>query len=272
MHKKIIAIVFLLILLLAGNCSFAVDYDHNEEKYQLIIEDDADLLSSSEEDLLKETMVKLTEYGNIIFKSINVNNSTAANYAKSYYNGRFGRQSGTVFLIDMKTRKIYIFSNGANYNLVTNSKAEIITDNIYTYATDKEYYECAKKAFEQIYTVLQGGKIAEPMKYISNAVLAVMVSLFINFAIFKIATNNSKANGTEQIKECEKYLEHTAPTATKTGQHKEYSPQSSSSGGSRRPVAGGGRRRPAVAEEATASKETETQILKDYAFLFFIFA
>ena len=276
MRKKIMVLIILLIVLLAGSSSFAIDYNYNSidvnelnkrindittktsgitEKYgeyQLIIEDDADLLNSSEELLLKESMIKLTEYGNIIFKSIDKNTTSTASYAKSYYNNRFGKQSGTVFLIEKKKKKIYIFSNGDNYTKVTDSKAETITDNIYEYATDKEYYKCAKKAFEQILTVIEGGKIAEPMKYISNAVLAVMISLFINFAIFKLATNNSKANGTEQIKECERFLEHTPPVVTKVGQHREYSPQSSSSGG------GGGRRwrrRPeAEVAVATASK------------------
>ena len=168
----------------------ANSYNQNTGDYQLIIEDDANLLTGSQKELLEEDMAKLTEYGNIIFKSINTNSTTADSYAKSYYNGKFGKQSGTLFLIDMKNRKIYIFSNGENYNKITDAKAETITDNIYELATDKKYYECAKEAYKQILTVLEGGKIAEPMKYISNAVLAVMVALFINFAIFKIATNN----------------------------------------------------------------------------------
>ena len=219
-------------------------YDQNNGEYQLIIEDDANLLSASEKESLRKDMAKLTEYGNIIFKSINTNSTSAASYAKSYYNGRFGRQSGTVFLIDMDNRKIYIFSNGDNYTKITESKAETITDNIYQYATDKEYYECAKKAYEQILTVLEGGKIAEPMKYISNAVLAVMVSLFINFAIFKLATNNAKATGNEQIKECERFFEHTTPIVNKVGTRRVYSPVSdSSSGGGSSGGGGGGRRR-----------------------------
>ena len=221
----------------------ANSYNQNTGDYQLIIEDDANLLTGSQKELLEEDMAKLTEYGNIIFKSINTNSTTADSYAKSYYNGRFGKQSGTLFLIDMKNRKIYIFSNGENYNKITDAKAETITDNIYELATDKKYYECAKEAYKQILTVLEGGKIAEPMKYISNAVLAVMVALFINFAIFKIATNNKKASGNEQIKECERNFEHTTPVVTRTGSHRVYSPQSDSSSGGGSSGGGGGRRR-----------------------------
>ena len=212
-------------------------------EYQLVIEDDANLLTDSEEKSLSEVMAPLTEYGNIVFKSINTNNTTAASYAKSLYNGRYGKQSGSLFLIDMKNRKIYIFSNGENYNKITDAKAETITDNIYEYASDKKYYECAKEAYKQMLTVLEGGKIAEPMKYISNGVLAVMISLFINFAIFKLATNNKKASGNEQIKECERFFQHTTPVVTKTGTHRVYSPPSSSSGGGSSGGGGGGGRR-----------------------------
>ena len=274
MRKKKVLVMFVLGILLAGTMSFAKynnttssssKYNTNtldssltsgrgltssstvsqtNGEYQLIIEDDANLLTGSEKELLEKDMAKCTEYGNIVFKSINTNTTTADSYAKSYYNGRYGSQSGTLFLIDMKNRKIYIFSNGENYKKITSEKAETITDNIYQYATDKKYYQCAKEAYKQILTVLEGGKIAEPMKYISNGVLAVMVSLFINFAIFKIATNNRKASGNEQIKECERFLEHTPPVATKTGTHRVYSPpSSSSSGGSSGGGGGGGGRR-----------------------------
>lgn len=224
-------------------------YLNNETNYELVIEDDADLLTESEEKKLYGNMLNLTKYGNIIFKSINKNTYYSTDeYAKSFYNNRYGSKSGTVFLIDMSKRKIYVFSNGGNYNIITNSKAETITDNIYKLATKKEYYECAKQAFEQINTLLEGGKIAEPMKYISNIVIALMISLLINFAIFKIATKNRKASNSELIKECEKMLEHTEPEVNKTGSHRVYSPIDHGSsggggGGGRWPVDGGGGRR-----------------------------
>ena len=263
MRKKIITILFILVILMTGNMSYAsyntttsTAITQTSGEYQLIIEDDANLLTGSQKELLEEDMAKLTEYGNIIFKSIKTNTKTTASYAKSYYNGRFGSRSGTLFLIDMDNRKIYIFSNGENYNKITDSKAETITDNIYELATDKKYYECAKEAYNEILIVLEGGKIAEPMKYISNGVLAVMIALFVNFAIFKIATNNKKASRNEQIKECESLFEHTTPVATKTGSHRVYSPRSSSSGG------GGGRRRRRWRPEAEVAVATASSLTK----------
>jgi len=264
MHKKILSLILVLVVLFTNPMCYAVDETNttstNNKKYQLIIEDDADLLTESEETALKAEMNKLTEYGNIIFKSINTNpNYSTDAYAKKYYNSRFGSQSGTVFLIDMYKRNIYIFSNGNNYNTITNEKAEVITDNIYTYASKKQYYKCASEAFSQIYTLLQGGKIAEPMKYISNAVIAVMLALLINFAIFKVATRNKAATGNEQIKECERFFEHSTPTVKQTGEHREYSPVDTGS-------SGGGRRilwRPEAAEEAGGRRRwRRSQLLK----------
>ena len=81
---------------------------------------------------------------------------------------------GTVFLIDMSQRYIYIFSDGNNYKMITRAKSETITDNVYKYAVKEQYYQCAEKAYNQMYTVLEGGKIAEPMKYISNTLLSLM--------------------------------------------------------------------------------------------------
>ncbi len=250
MHKKIILyIVFLMLVLTnticyASNMQNSISQNTNGE-YKVIIEDDAYLLNAKEKNELYNIMKKLTEYGNILFKTISINYDTTERYAKNYYYNMCGNESGTVFLIDMDERMIYIYSNGKNYETITTEKAEIITDNIYQYATDKEYFKCASEAYSQIYTLLQGGKIAEPMKYISNAILAVMIALFSNFAIFKLATKNKKVSKDELILECERFFEHTTPEATKTGEHSEYSPvSSSSSGGTRKQsVVGSSRRR-----------------------------
>lgn len=260
---KITTIVFLIIMFVNTACYAMAIVDANSNystyskeennssnsKYKVLIEDNANLLTTSEKNQLKTQMQILTKYGHIGLITINQNSQGSTDrFAESYYKSKFNNDSGTIFVIDMKYRKIYIYSRGSNYQTITSSRAETITDNIYQYATKKQYYTCAKKAFEQINTLLEGGKIAEPMKNISNVVLSLMIALLVNFVIFKVATRNKAASEKEQIAECERFFEHTSPEATKTGSHREYSPQSSggsSGGGGRRrsEVAGGGRRR-----------------------------
>lgn len=142
----------------------------------------AELLTNEEEQKLMERMKPLTEYGNIAFISSNngVYHSTSV-LADSVYHQMFGTQSGTIFLIDMYNREIYVFSDGSNYNIITKSKAYLITDNVYRYATNEEYYKCADEAFKQINTLLDGKKILEPMRYITNVLIAITVAFFSTF-------------------------------------------------------------------------------------------
>lgn len=251
MHKKLLISFLILISILANSIiCYAVEKENinaeSNNRYQVIIEDDANLLTKEEKAILYQDMEKLTEYGNIIFKSINKNPYLSTKtYASKYYHEKFNTQSGTVFLVDMQERYVYIFSDGKNYNTITTNKAEIITDNIYKYATNKQYYKCAQEAYSQIHTLLKGEKIAEPMKYISNAVISIMISLLANFAIFKFATKNKSARHIEHIEECECYLEYTQPEVEQTGEHGVYSPIQTSSGVGRKQwtvAVGGGRK------------------------------
>ena len=138
----------------------------------------------------------------------------------------------------MDKRKIYIFSDGANYKIITTSKANTITDNIYTLASDEKYYYCADKAFEQIGTLLGGGKIMEPMKHASNVVIALTIAAFINFFIAIANSSLKAASNKEILAKCKIDFKIGEITGTKTGTHRVYSPQSS--GGSSGGGGGGG--------------------------------
>lgn len=209
--------------------------------HTLLIEDDAKLLTEEEVKKLKEKMKPLTKYGHIVFKSISTNPKySTKEFANDYYYSKFGNESGTIFIIDMDKRMIYIVSAGENYKHITDSKADIITDNIYKYATRKEYYECAEKAFEQIGIVLDGGKIAEPMRHASNVVIAIVLAFFINFFIVLNASKLKKASNSEVLKNCDIAFEAGNVDGRKTGTHKVYSPPSSSSSGGSSGGGGGG--------------------------------
>ena len=199
--------------------------------YRVIVEDDANLLTEDELKRLRDEMIALTEYGHIAFKTISENHTTAESYASDYYHEKFGTDSGTLLLIDMDNRYIYIFSDGENYNVITTGKANIITDNIYQYASDEKYYDCASVGFSQVNTLLNGGKIAEPMRHISNILIALTLAFFINFIIVLVNTNIKKAKAKEVLKTCSIDFNIGEVSAHKTGTHSVYSPQSSSSSG-----------------------------------------
>lgn len=244
MNKKGFKVIFVLYLILFSFSNVKAltvePYINETTNYKVIIEDDAKLLSNDEINKLKEEMIPLTEYGNIAFKTIEENSYSTATYAANYYHDMFSTESGTLFLIDMDNRMIYIFSDGENYNFITTGKANIITDNIYTYATEEKYYECASGAVKQIHTVLSGGKIAEPMRYISNILISITCAFFINFIVILVNTSIKKAKNKEILDNCSISFNVGEVRAEKTGQHREYSPRSSSSSGGSSGGGGGG--------------------------------
>ena len=217
-----------------------VEENNKAYKYQVVIADNADLLTPEEENRLYDQIVPLSEFGNIVFASTREGIQSTQSYAQDYYHSRFGSDSGTLFLIDMGTREIYIFSDGNNYNIITSNKAYIITDNVYRYATNGDYYLCASEAFEQIGLLLNGHKIAEPMRYISNTFIALSIAAFINFFIVMNKSRLKKSSEKEIIRNCKVKFDIGEINVAKTGTKKVYRPPSSSSGGSSGGGGGGG--------------------------------
>lgn len=150
---------------------------------EAIVRDDADLFSETEEQKLIERLKTALPYGGAAIVTTNHNSSTTSYYAESSYRQYFGTSSGTLFLMDMDNRYLQFFSDGSNYNVLTESKTNEISDNVYTYASRGDYFKCADMAFEQVTTVLSGGRIVTPMRYVTNAISAIGVVLMVNIWI-----------------------------------------------------------------------------------------
>ena len=92
-------------LLLNGSITCKAEaktYTNKSTGYQVIVEDDANLLTDEEETTLGKEMAPITTYGSVAFKSIDYNPYySTEDYIRSYYRDTFGSTSATVFLIDM---------------------------------------------------------------------------------------------------------------------------------------------------------------------------
>ena len=199
---------------------------------KIVIEDEAELLTPEQIKSLKEKMEPITEYGNVAFKTINNNNTSTEYYAQEYFYSLFNDgEDAVLFLIDMDNRIIYMYSDGdIHRKYITNSKSKIITDNAYKYASNQDYYGCASTVFEQTYTVLEGGKIAEPMRHASNIVIAIVVAFFINFLIVLGASKIKSVRKEEILKNCDNEFSLTNLEGKRSGTRRKYSPISESSG------------------------------------------
>ena len=214
-----------------------------ETEYRLVLADKADLLTDAQERELADAMYDITAYGHAGFLSVQENSFSAEQCAREYYREWFGTQSGTLFLIDMDNRMLWIHSDGAVYKVITNAYADTITDNVYRKASGGDYLACASEGFGQILTLLEGERIAQPMKYISNGLLAMILALLLNFGLVCRLTCLKKPGRRERLRNVKIHFSATEPVAEFAYESKVYDPvssDSSSSGGSSRSSGGGG--------------------------------
>lgn len=199
--------------------------------YRVELIDNANLLTDEEEAKLIEVMKPITAYGNVAFitNDYATYRGSAEECARESYLELFGTDSGTVFLIDMYTRYIWIHSDGEVYKTINTNYANTITDNAYKLATNKQYYNCAVKVFEQIITLLEGGRIAQPMKYICNAILGLIIALSLNFTWMAILAYCKRPKNKEILANIPHSFEYGVPRFKHTHTTKEKT----SSGGGR---------------------------------------
>lgn len=231
---------FLMALLLFACPVFADSlYTNPETGYEVFAADDANLLTEEELASIEKAMEPVTAYGNAVFKTVSENSSSTRAYAERYYESLFGNESGTLFVIDMDNRYLYIHNTGSVSRLVTSGQCDIITDNIYTYASDGDYAGCAAAAYQQLFQLLEGGRIAQPMKYICNLLLAVILALLINYALVRAYSAGKKPSGSQLLSGIYASYSLRDTHADFSHQTKVYSPRSSGGGG--RSGGGGGR-------------------------------
>ena len=217
-------------------------YENPDTGYRALIEDQAELLTKGDCQRLLESMKKITAYGNTAFLTTNTNSGSTEKFARDSYRRLFGTDSGTVFVIDMDNRNIWIFSDGAVYKVITKAYANTITDNVYRYASKEDYYYCAAEAFYEINKLLEGQKIGRPMKYISNALLAMILSLLANFGLIIVFTRLRKPREDVTLAHIHRKLVYSNIVGTYSYQTKIYDPVShgSSEGGGGGGRSGGG--------------------------------
>ena len=202
-------LVLLMVLPLSAFASEA-----EESGYRAVIDDEADLLTAAEEESLHAVMERILPYGNAAFVSVDTNDTTTERLAERKFMEFFGDTSGALLIIDMHNRYIQLIADGAVYKTVNKTRCNEITDNIYRYASQQEYYTCAVKAFEQVTRLLEGGRIAAPFRYVTNAFLALALALLGNYALMSLQ-RRKKVNPENALKV--KVVVNTAGSLVKAG-------------------------------------------------------
>lgn len=188
-------ILFLGLLCLFPQRAMAEDnyYENLRTGYFAVICDVDDLLSVEEETELLSQMEKVTEFGSVCYYLTEQDMGQSDLYAEHIFTGVFGEDKVNAVLFYIDKHYTYIYSDGNIYKKITKKKAEIITDNVYEYAVDEDYFGCGMKAFDQIFNLLEFGRVPQPMKHICN----LLISLILGFLIcyLWVIKSNEHAEG-----------------------------------------------------------------------------
>ena len=219
-----------------------LEYSNPDTGFRAVVIDELGLMTSAEQEQLLEDMKAITKYGNAAFWSTDTYTSQEVEQARLKRRELFGLTSGTIFVVNMGVRKISLQNYGYIESLLPSSYANTITNNVRNYATRKDYYGCASRAFSQVLTLMEGNRIAQPMKYMSNASIALMLGLMIMLLqVFRHASSFTRPNVRTLIAaSAAGALSVFALNAVVTGSERKYSPPSSSSGSSCSSCSSGG--------------------------------
>ena len=227
--KRILtAFVFCLILSASTIpvCASAVSASNEETGYVYVLDDSADFLTDSQENSLQKQLYDLTAYCNVAFVTTTEHSkSSTEDFAADYFDDVFGpHANGTIFVIDRCLNEIYLYSDGQAHKIITNSRARSITDNTYT----------------QIETLMQGKRIAEPMRYLCSALLAIVAALFLNLFFALWSSRSHKADRRQVMTGLYAQMQINNPRTQFINQTRTYSPVSSGSSGGGHSGGGGG--------------------------------
>lgn len=219
-------------------------YVNPDTGWQVVVEDRADLLEPEQIQELSRIMEPVTAYGHAAFVTIFQNTDSTEQFARSYYHDRFGADSGTIFVIDINRRNVWIHSDGAVWQVITTANANTVADNVYRYASKGDYYQCGAEAFRQILALLEGKRIPRPMKYISNAFLALILALLANYGLVIWSARLHKPGEKALLASIDRKFAYRNLQASHTSQTRTYDPASGGGGhhGGRGGGGGGGGR------------------------------
>ena len=146
---------------------------------------------------VNDEMQKFTKYGKAAFVTTSDGHETASEIESVYDQYIGAGEDGMLLLIDMTSRQILIYTDGAVKKTITSSYATTIADNVYSKASAADYDGMAIEAFSEATSAMGGQKLAQPMKIVTSILLAVALGLFISFLIAEFSSGAISSSHTE---------------------------------------------------------------------------
>ena len=225
----------------------AADASQQTRPDKIFVLDGADILTEEEETKLRTDMLPVTAWFPAAFVTTDdTGNTSAERFSLREYDRLFATEpeGGVLFLFDFDTsdsdgRQLYIRVSDRSDKLSV-AKCETITDNVFRYARDGKYYDCASKAFFQINEVLSSRPMPQPMKHMSNLLIAVCAGLLIVFVVSNARTQIKRPDVVYQLDKNAKRDVRLVNASQRLISTRRYRRSESSGGGGDHSGGGGG--------------------------------
>ena len=164
--------------------------------------DDAGILTNEETEELEEYLESLDGTVNYLVVTCDdrAMGSSALEKLDNYYRQEFDAyEDGIAFIVDMDTRRIELQGrNSLQYSLDSGDCTDI-TDNVYRYASDGDYYNCIYHAFREADLVANYEFVLRPMRIIVSLLIAIIIGFLGTF--LKAMADRSKENEIKGVPE-----------------------------------------------------------------------
>ena len=162
-YRNVIAFLLMACMLfsfaLAEESALDLSETNPETGYAAAIEDGAGLLEDEDQALNRDIMIRVTAFCNAGFYTYDGEDPTnAEEKARIWGAKQFGDAPFTVFVIDMYTREVAIFSTSPVYYTITQDVANEILESTFIHATHGDYGKCAYDTFSLILEKLENDK------------------------------------------------------------------------------------------------------------------
>lgn len=174
-------------------------YENSETGYQVRIHDAAGVLNDSQREILVRKMSVVTGYGSAALVTTEGEGAALQEHAADFYENSFSDKSGIIVCVDVQTKEVWLWSRGGIHRLVQGRYAQRVAEDASARAAEDNAYECAYEAFDKIEKLLEGAGENRPVKYISNALLALMLAFFLNYLLVDRMSRRQEANEAEVL-------------------------------------------------------------------------
>jgi uncharacterized protein len=124
------------------------------------VDDQAQLFTAEQIQELEEQAAPLNEEikGNVFIVTTATNTEEPRDFADNYLRQQIGNdQNGSVLLLDMNQRQIYISTSGNMIDYLTDSRIDSILDDVYNQMTNQNYFEAAKAYLTETQEYVEDG-------------------------------------------------------------------------------------------------------------------